>query len=125
MQIIIDNKEVRLKVSMWVVDEDRYNKLVSKRPESKLWQFAALLFICYQNACRYEKTEPIFTADDFEMFVDESYSSKDKKQALVDLTNEITAAIYSLSDGEKIEASDEEKKMIGETSGNLRLANVG
>jgi len=124
MKVTINEKEIWLKVSMWVVDENRYQKLVEQLPDSIIRQSAALFYICYCNNCRYEKTKPELTLEDFELFVDECYSSKEGKEALVTITNEITVAITALSDDNKSDTDTEEKKMIGGQSGSLHLANA-
>jgi len=123
MELDIYGKKAGLKISMWLADEDRYANMAAQKPNSRIWEAAALIIICYHNWCRYQRVKPEISNDDFELWVDEKLSTPEGKQEIADLTVSIVQQINSLGDGV-------EKKMIpetqpiGEPSESLLLANV-
>ena len=126
MFIEVNGKKVELTVTMWVVDENRFAKTLAEKPESKIWEIASAFWICYQNACRYNRVQPEFTAFDFELWADKMISSKEGKAEINKISAMLGAEISALNDGND-QPADGEKKTIqiaGEGSESLHLANV-
>lgn len=104
MQLSINGKEVGLKVSMWVLDEDRLNKMYAEKPESIIWKFTSTLFIAYKNFCRYSKTQPEISIEDFELYVDDQLSSEEGRDFITGIFDDLSAQINAM-------AGTSEKKM--------------
>ena len=115
MQLTIDGKEVGLKVSMWVLDNDRVSNMLNEQPQSIIWKFVSYFYIAHLNFCRYTKSEPVVSSADLELFVDEQISSEltrdEFQRSFTEFVNEITA----------MGGNDEKKIPLAETeqAGNL------
>jgi hypothetical protein len=114
-------KQLPLKVSVWVVDEDRYEKLQEQRPDSFVWKFVAMIWICYQNACRSAKQPTTEAIEDIEFKVEEMLSDKVGKAELLGVTSQITAEMQKLFANEQ----DEEKKIQMKTVAPARKKRTG
>lgn len=53
MQLEINGKVAGLKVSMWILDEDRLSKMYAEKPDSTIWKFTATIYKAYENFCIY------------------------------------------------------------------------
>ena len=104
MQLSINGKDVGLKVSMWVLDEDRLNKMYAEKPESIIWKFTSTLFIAYKNFCRYSKMQPEISIEDFELYVDDQLSSEEGRGFITGIFDDLSAQINAM-------AGTSEKKM--------------
>ena len=123
MELDIYGKKAGLKISMWLADEDRYANMAAQKPNSRIWEAAALIIICYHNWCRYQRIKPEISNEDFELWVDEKLSTVEGKKEIADLTVSIVEQINALGDGVEKKMTPENQP-TGEASGSLLLANV-
>ncbi len=111
-----DAKNLPLKVSVWIVDDNRYNDLLNLKPNSFIWSFTAMIWVCYLNACRAERKEPETSVEDVEFKVEEMLSTKAGKAELIALTSKITEEMKiftSDDDAEEKKIQVKTKKRIG------------
>lgn len=101
----INGNDVLLKVSMWVMDENRWSDLANQKPNSVLWQGASQFYTCYLNACRVYKKPVELTMDDFVNWFDELTSYEPEKVA--DITGIMVGEI------EKLTANQKKMKVTG------------
>ena len=123
MELDIYGKKAGLKISMWLADEDRYANMAAQKPNSRIWEAAALIIICYHNWCRYQRIKPEISNDDFELWVDEKLSTPEGKQEIADLTVSIVEQINQLGAGVEKKRTPE-MPPIGEPLESLPLENA-
>ena len=119
-------QEVPLAVTMWICDDDRYFELTNQRPKSVLWEAAALLWLCYCNACRYRRAKATIDISEFELWADEQYSSEEGKKNIVKVISQLTHEILKLrgpqDGGSPGNEEDGKKKLTGQVSASLHTA---
>lgn len=121
MYIYINEKRIDLKVSMWLVDEDRYTDMANQRPKSIIWKSASLIYLAHVNYQRKQKAEPVITAEEIEEWIEDQTSTAAGVKRFVDLNNELTAEIRMITDAVAETSTEEEKKIIvGEIPERLR-----
>jgi len=107
-----------LKVSVWVVDEDRYSTLLATKNNSVVWLHTCMVWICYLNACRSLKMEPEIEIADMEFRVEELLSGKEGKKYLLDIETKITEEIQALSATDDSGPGEEKKSKVKKQTGN-------
>lgn len=126
LSINMFDQEISLKVSMWICDEDRYFELAAQRPKSTLWKSASMLWICYCNACRYDRVKPSIDISEFELWVDIQHGNEEGKENIIKVIGDITKEILKLTGkaGAEAESETDKKKLTGQLSDSLHTANV-
>lgn len=125
-EIQIDRQTVKCFLSMWIMDENRLQKIYDEKPDSFIQKGAAQFYVCYLNACRKEKTDPVLTMQDFYDWYDESFVYN--REYIAEIQNALAREIQKLfppsDEKPETEAPENgEKKIIGLTSEPLPLAN--
>lgn len=111
MQLEINSKKVELKISIWMVDEDRYQKMKDEKPDSIIWDLVSLFWTAHKNHIRRFRNAnmpEVVTLDELEIWVDDMLCTEEGKKYLVDKSSEIAEEIKKLS---VISGATEEKKI--------------
>lgn len=116
MKLDVNGKEVNLKVSVWVVDENRLQNLMKGREGGTIWNITAMFFVCHQNWARKNKVPVAVEIEELEDWVDEMLSEPTGQKQLIALFNELNNEIGKLFENTTAEAAiePEQKKIFGE-----------